>query len=98
MSSTASNGVAAAKQANGDSEKHQFGWAISDKIAPEVNKQESVGLVWRSLEASVRRELTPVVLVCSVWSVFSPLAGHVPQDSLNLGQVRPRVGQQCRCD
>ncbi|POY76012.1 hypothetical protein BMF94_0735 [Rhodotorula taiwanensis] len=61
MSSTASNGVAAAKQANGDSEKHQFGWAISDKIAPEVNKQD-------------------------VWSVFSPLAGHVPQDSLNLGQ------------
>lgn len=23
-------------------EEHQFGWAISDKIVPEVNKQESV--------------------------------------------------------
>jgi len=22
-----------------------------------------------------------------VWSVFSPLAGHVPKDALNLGQV-----------
>ncbi|BGP53478.1 arylformamidase [Rhodotorula sphaerocarpa] len=46
---------------NGEKEEHQFGWAISDKIVPEVNKQD-------------------------VWSVFSPLAGHVPKDSLNLGQ------------
>lgn len=26
---------------NGEKEEHQFGWAISDKIVPEVNKQES---------------------------------------------------------
>lgn len=34
----ASNGIQKKK------EEHRFGWAISDKIVPEVNKQESVPL------------------------------------------------------
>ncbi|KWU44639.1 PLP-dependent transferase [Rhodotorula sp. JG-1b] len=59
-SSSATNGVPASNGVQ-KKEEHQFGWAISDKIVPEVNKQD-------------------------VWSVFSPLAGHVPKDSLNLGQ------------
>lgn len=50
----------ALKQTNG---QHQFGWAISDKIQPEV-----------------------VPGKIDVWSAFSPLAGHVPKDALNLGQ------------
>lgn len=38
-SAPASNGIHKKK------EEHQFGWAISDKIVPEVNKQESVPLL-----------------------------------------------------
>ena len=42
-SSSATNGVPASNGVQ-KKEEHQFGWAISDKIVPEVNKQESVPL------------------------------------------------------
>jgi hypothetical protein len=34
-------------------EEHQFGWAISDKIVPEVNKQESVLRSFSSIPRSL---------------------------------------------
>ncbi|GAA5973367.1 hypothetical protein JCM11641_003095 [Rhodosporidiobolus odoratus] len=63
-SSTGSTGQSNATQApaNGAPASKRFGWEISDRIVPEVNKSSDV------------------------WSVFSPLAGHVPKDALNLGQ------------
>ncbi|BGP18974.1 hypothetical protein JCM10213_002606 [Rhodosporidiobolus nylandii] len=51
-----------AAKANGGDVMHKFGWAVSDKVVPELSKSSDV------------------------WSVFSPLAGHVPADALNLGQ------------
>lgn len=53
----------AAKRTSKQDSSSPFGWAISDKIKPEVSGGRA-----------------------DVWTVFSPLSGFVPQDSLNLGQ------------